>query len=219
MWHSAVLFAAGNTFLALTHAEVLGISLNVLLVLCLIGTRWWELRQQRSLGIPFVVLAAVNVATAVSIEVNVLRDFGTAGPSVAVVDVVAAQVSAACLVLWALGHIMAGRRERLGGGVRTRGSDPQVYYGFGDLAAVNAAGTVNPFSFPFVVVGLMRSLVRPGPVSTTANRLTRFAARELTAARLYGIGFAAGAATSTAAPAFSLAQTCWTLAYFRFPRH
>lgn len=217
--HPAVLLAVGNTSLALTQAEPLGIGLNVALVTTMIIVRCWERRRTRPLAIPFVLLAAVNVATAVSVEVDLAMraaggDVGT-GLST---DVIAAHASAVAFVLWAVGHLMASRqevrRERAG---RVR-ENPQLYYGFGDLTAVCAAGVVNPFSTPFVVIGLGRSLGSGRGEGRPRSRFGAFVRREVTAARLYGVGFTVGALTSLSMPGFATAQACWAMAYFLFPR-
>lgn len=216
--HPAVLFASGNTCLATVHAELLGIAVNVGLVVGLVAARWWELHRDRAMGIPFVVLTAVNLLSAVSIEVNLAVPAVGTGSRIEEANALAAHLSAVSFVLWGVGHLMAGRQDRLGRGDGRRRVDPQMYYGVGDLAAVSAGGVFNPFSTPFVLVGLGRSLVRPRPVSAARTRLAHLIGRELTAARCYGIGFALGAVTSTDTPAFALAQVCWALAYFRFPR-
>lgn len=217
--HPAVLFAAGNTSLALTQAERLGIALNVVLVTTMIVVRCWELRRARPLGIPFVLLAAVNVATAVSVEVNVaMRSAaGEVGTGLSA-DVIAAHVSAFAFVSWSAGHLMAHRQEVRGGSVRRVRENPQAYYGAADLAAVSASGAVNPFATPFVVIGLGRSLGNGRGGGWARGRFGAFVHREVTAARLYGVGFTVGALTSLSMPGFATAQACWAMAYFLFPR-
>jgi hypothetical protein len=65
--HPALMFAAGNTFLAFSHAEIIGISLNVLLVLVILLARLKEVIQKRHFGVPFAILAIVNFVTAGSV--------------------------------------------------------------------------------------------------------------------------------------------------------
>lgn len=218
--HPAVLLAVGNTSLALTQAEPLGIGLNVALVTTMIVVRCWERRRARPLAIPFILLAAVNVATAVSVEVDLAMRAasGEVGTGLSA-DVIAAQASAVAFVLWAVGHLMASRQEMRRERVRRVSENPQLYYGFGDLTAVCAAGVVNPFSTPFVVIGLGRSLGRNGRGGGwPRSRFGAFVHREVTAARLYGVGFTVGALTSLSMPGFATAQACWAMAYFLFPR-
>ncbi|HEY9409600.1 MAG TPA: hypothetical protein VIP77_08485 [Jiangellaceae bacterium] len=217
--HPAVLFAVGNTCLALTQAEALGIGLNVALVTAMIAARCWELRRARPLGIPFALLAAVNVATAISVEVNLAARSASGEVSAGLsADVIAAHVSAFAFVSWAAGHLMAHRQEVHRGSARRVNESPQVYYGTGDLAAVCASGAVNPFSTPFVVIGLARSLTRGHSGGRARGHAAAFLHREVTAARLYGAGFTVGALTSSSVPGFAAAQVCWALAYFLFPR-
>jgi hypothetical protein len=207
LFHPALLFAAGNTALAVGHAEAIAITLNIVLTLVMLAARFVEVTKGKPFGIPFGILAVVNFITAGSvIYTNMLGD-------------TAAQpldyVAAVAYVAWGVGHLFAGRHERRRSTAKRVSENPQVFYGVGDMSAVNASGSLNPFSFPFMVVGFIKS-VFIGKRIRTKRRLVRFLDGELTAARLYGLGFFVGALTSLAIPYFFIAQTFWGFAYFSF---
>lgn len=144
--HPAFLFSAGNTALAVGQAHLPALLLNIALTMLIYGARFFELRRQQPIGIPFVVLASVNLATAVSVEINKAMSF-SGGLHFVSLDhqSIAAHISAFAYAAWTVGHIFAGRNEKTGVPARRAAENPQTYYGIGDIAAVNAAGTINPF--------------------------------------------------------------------------
>lgn len=196
--HPAFLLMAGNTALAFGQAQLVAFVLNIALTIAVYVARVVELRRDRSFGIPFSILVVVNLLTAASVELRHIHN-----------ETVSAHFSVFAYVAWAMGHVFAGRNERLKRTSRRWPENPQFYYGLGDVSAVNAGDKINPFSLPFMIIGLVRSLTIGRAATTLA---------EVTAARLYGTGYAVGAATSLSTPSFMAAQLLWALAYFHFPR-
>jgi hypothetical protein len=206
--HPALLFAIGNTALAVGHAEAIAITLNIGLVIALFAARYIEVIKKKRFGIPFGILAVVNFITAGSvIYTNVAHDkIGSLN-----------YVAALAYVAWGVGHVLAGRHERRTTTAKHVAENPQVFYGVGDMSAVNASGSINPFSFPFMIIGFVKSIFI-GKRIQTKNKSLRFIDSELTAARIYGIGFLVGAITSFGAPYFVFAQICWAVGYFQFKK-
>lgn len=240
--HPAGLFSAGNTALAFGQAEPFAIGLNLAITAVVFAARVIEVATKRSLGIPFVIVAAVNFFTAISVEFD--KALGPEGSqlfvdgvlglswshvtgALAMFDlsnlfnlnstVMAGHVSALALVAWGIGGLLAGRHERKSTTAQRMSENPQTYYGIGDMSAVNAGGTLNPFSFPFMVLGFIKSVFIGRP--TRSKRKSRqFMYKEFTAARLYGVGYIVGAVTSLATLNFAIAQACWALGYFSFKK-
>jgi hypothetical protein len=208
IFHPALLFAAGNTALAVGHAEAIAITLNICLVLALLVARSIEIAKKKPFGIPFGILAIVNFLTAASVIYTNLT-----GDKTGLLDYVAALA----YITWGIGHLLAGKHERRASTAKHITENPQVFYGVGDISAVNAGGNVNLFSFPFMLVGFIKSIFI-GKQMKTQNKTLRFVDSELTAARIYGIGYAVGAITSLSAPYFVIAQVCWAVGYFQFKK-
>lgn len=207
--HPALLFAIGNAALAVEHAESIGISLNILLVVALLITRIIEVLKSKSYGIPFGVLAIVNFVTACSVIFQLLRST----ESISLLSFVAA----IAYLSWGIGHLFASKQERQNNLASRIVNNPQVYYGIGDMAAVNASGSINPASFPFMIIGFIKSIFIGKP-ARTKNKTLKFAYNEVTAARVYGAGYFVGALTSFSHPYFVTAQLFWGLAYLQFKK-
>lgn len=208
IFHPALLFAAGNAALAVGHAEVIAISINIGLVLILVVARVVELSRGKSFGVPFAILAIVNFITAISvIYMNLTTNRSH------FLDYVAA----VAYIAWGIGHLLAGRHERRTSVARNAAENPQVFYGIGDMSAVNASGSINPYSFPFMVIGFAKSTLI-GKRAKTERVWITFADSEFTAARIYGVGYFVGAVTLLSAPYFVVAQVCWGLAYLSFKK-
>ncbi len=207
--HPALLLACGNTVLAFGTAEIVAISLNILLVTAITYSRINEVNNKKTKGVSFGILSAVNFFTALSvIYTNFIINDNTE---------LLSYLAALSYLAWGIGHIFAGineKRSRLSKAIR---ENPQFYYGIGDMSAVNAGGSINPFSFPFMIIGFIKS-VFIGKRFNTKNETIKILDSELTAARLYGVGFFLGAATSFAIPYFLVAQLLWGLAYFQFKK-
>ena len=207
--HPALLLAAGNTALAFGHAEAVAIALNILLVIAILVARAKEVRQKRPFGVPFIILALVNFATAGSV---IYRNVGS-NDHVGVIGYAAALA----FIAWGIGHIFAGHHERNGSTAKHISENPQVFYGVGDISAVNAGGSVNFFSLPFMIIGFIKSIFI-GKHIETKSKSVQFIDSEFTAARIYGAGYFVGALTSLSLPYFAIAQLLWSLAYFQFKK-
>lgn len=207
--HPALLFAAGNTALAFGHAENVAITLNILLVTSILIARSFEIIKHAQFGIPFGILAVVNFFTAGSVIYTNMQS----PESFQFLDYLAAF----SYVAWGVGHLLAGRHERKASTAKRVAENPQVFYGMGDMSAVNASGSVNPYSFPFMIVGFIKSIFI-GRQIKSKNKSIRFINNEFTAARLYGAGFIIGAITSLGVPYFVIAQLLWGLGYFQFKK-
>jgi hypothetical protein len=113
--------------------------------------------------------------------------------------------------------LFAGSHEKNDSAAQSPLENPQMFYGVGDMAAVNASGIVNLLSFPFMVLGFVKSVLI-GRKPAQRNGLSGFVQKEVTAARLYGAGYIIGALTSLVTINFAIAQMFWALAYFSFKR-
>lgn len=207
--HPALLFASGNSALAFESAETIAVTLNVLLVCAILFARRKEVSSKKTFGIPFMILALVNFLTAVSIIYTNI----SSNEQGQFLDYVAA----IAFVAWGIGHIFAARHERKSSTARKVADNPQFFYGIGNMSAVNASGSVNPYSFPFSIVGFIKSIFI-GRRIDTKNKVIQFVDSEVTAARIYGTGFFVGAITSLGVPFFVVAQLFWGLAYFQFKK-
>ena len=241
--HPAVLLSAGNVALIVNQAELIAIFLNIGLTVAIFSARFAELLRSKSFGIPFFVLASVNFFTAFSIEfkqalgamggqyfIDGLKTFNInlISQSLSSLDVhnvlsvdrtiLAAHASAFALVVWGMGSLFASKHEKRNTKAQQFKENPQTYYGAGDMIAVNASGSLNPFSFPFMVVGFIKSVLIGRPHKESASRHRQFIQKELTAARIYGVGYIIGGLTSLAFLNFAVAQLLWAAAYFSFKK-
>ncbi|MBP7837385.1 hypothetical protein KA021_01645 [Candidatus Saccharibacteria bacterium] len=208
--HPALLFTAGNTVLALEHAELYASTLNVFVLLVIVLVRLTESsKRYKTRGMPFIILALVNLITAGSVihKNSTGTDTVTAASYFTVISFIA----------WGLASIFAGLQERQKKSARAVLKNPQFYNGIGDMSAVNASGVINPISFPFMIIGFAKSFLI-GRKIKTKHRLFKNIDKNLTSARLYGLGFFIGAATSLDLPYFVVAQLFWGLAYFQFKK-
>lgn len=239
--HPAFLFSAGNSALASGQAEPLGIILNFGLTTSIFVARYIETTNRKILGVPFSILAGVNFFSVLSIEFNKALgagsnilveglkslDFSLVAQAITMFDianlfstntaVLAGHISAMAFLVWGIGHLFAGMHERRNTQARSPLENHQTYYGFADMVAVNASGTVNLLSLPFMILGFVKSLFIGKTVGTQGSFVAALN-RELTAARLYGLGYLVGAMTSLSVLNFALAQLLWGLAYFQFKK-
>lgn len=207
--HPALLLASGNTALAFGSAENIAIILNVLLVTAILYSRIKEVIKKGTKGVSFSILAAVNFFTALSvIYTNFIINDKTE---------LISYLAALSYLSWGIGHIFAGMNEKRSKTSRTVSKNPQFYYGIGDMSAVNASGSVNPWSFPFMIVGFIKSMFI-GKKFITKSKIINLIDNELTSARIYGTGFFIGAITSITIHYFMIAQLLWGLAYFQFKK-
>lgn len=188
----AVMFATGNLVFALAKAEVVGITVNALIVLAAWGSRIYELASGKSFGLPFYVLAVVNIITAASI----LQHSGFS----------LTELGALAFLCWGVGHGLAGYYTARDKVAKTRLLDFQLYYGVGNLAinpgnlyagAVFLAGTVLALVWPQVYM-------RPAWV------------RPVTPNRLYALAFFIAAGMSFSTPGVAVANLLWAVACASF---
>jgi hypothetical protein len=239
--HPAFLFSTGNTLLAVGQAEPIAMQLNILLSAAIFLVRFIEVLTTHNFGIPFLIVAIVNFLTALSIEFN--STLGINGSRLfsegiyhlnlhAILSgllmsdphrllslnqaVLAGNISAFAYCLWAVGSLFAGWLEKTNNTAKKIKENPQTYYGLGDMSAVNASGNINPYSFAIMLGGFIKSIFIGHAPITAKNKYVKLFQQELTAARLYGIGYIVGAVTSFATIHFAIAQILWALAYFQF---
>ncbi len=207
--HPALLLAAGNTALAFESAEKIAVTINLILVGAIITSRITDVYRKRSFGVPFIILAFVNFFTAASIIYSGVTS-NNRGQLIYYIAPLA-------FVAWGVGHILAGRLEKSSSETKYVHENPQLYYGIGDMSAVNASGAINPFAFPFMILGFIKSLFI-GTKIDNQSKIIKFIDIEFTAARLYSVGFIIGALTSLSFPYFVVAQIFWAVAYLQFRR-
>ena len=207
--HPALLLAAGNTALAFESAEIIAVSLNILLVVAILFSRRTEVHKNKPFGVSFTILALVNFFTACSV---IYTNIAGTEPRHLL-----NYVAAIAFIAWGIGHILAGRHERHSSKAKRVSENPQFFYGIGDMSAVNASGSLNPFSFPFMIIGFAKSIF-VGKRVQTKSRFIKFIDMELTSARIYGTGFFIGALTTLNLPYFVAAQLLWGLAYYQFKK-
>ncbi len=202
--HSALLFEIGNFCLALLYAETIAIALNALLILAILIARWFRVVKKKPYDVSFVILSLVQFFTAGSIIYN---GFNTLHAGVI--------LAAFTYLAWGTGHLWAGYAERHKKLRRHVGNNPQFYYGVGDMLVVNVQGSLNLYSFPFTVLGFLKSLT-VGKSKQIHNKQYRKLYQEISSARLYALAFVVGAVTSIAIPLLVVAQLFWALAYLLF---
>ncbi|EDK72596.1 hypothetical protein TM7_0255, partial [candidate division TM7 genomosp. GTL1] len=74
--------------------------------------------------------------------------------------ILAAHALAFALVIWGIGSLFASEHEKRDIKAQQFKENPQTYYGAGDMIAVNALGSLKSFSFPFMVMGFIKSVSR-----------------------------------------------------------
>lgn len=207
--HPALLLAAGNTALAFESAEKIAVTVNLILVGAVITSRITDVYRKRSFGVSFIILALVNFFTAASIIYSNItsNDRGQ----------LIYYIAPLAFVAWGIGHILAGKLEKSSAETNYAHENPQLYYGIGDMSAVNASGNINPFAFPFMILGFIKSLLINAKIETH-SKIIKFIDIEFTAARIYSVGFIVGALTSLSLPYFVVAQIFWAVAYLQFRR-
>lgn len=201
--HPALLFEAGNLALAFGYAETLAIIVNTILLIAILTVRWIAVTKKKPYDISFGILAGVNFFTAGSVIYN-----GAIVNSSITLGVV---IAALAYTFWAIGHLYAGRKRS----AATALTNPQFHYGIADMMIVNVQGTLNPYAFPFTVLGFLKSLFI-GKKKKLRNATARHLYETISSARLYAAAFMIGALTSLAVPHLLIAQLCWALAYLQF---
>ena len=213
----AVPLSLGNFCLAADTAEPWGIAANGGTFLATAGLRAYESISGRRLGLPFWLLAAINTGSAVSVAYNGAETVGFKALCTFQGEAMKYVSSALAFSGWAVGHGCAARRSMHPDSQPVRRLlDPQIYYGVGDLAAVQG----NPVSSAVFAIGLARALLGRAAVDdgTGATGLGSFLRKHATPARFYGCGYVLGSLLSLQNPLFAAAQGAWGVGYFCFER-
>lgn len=204
MLNSALLFELGNFCLALLYAETTAVVLNSLLIMAILIARWLNVAREKPYDVSFIILSLVQFFTAGSIIYNGFDTLQT--------DII---LAAFTYIAWGTGHLWAAYSERNKKLRHHVSKNPQFYYGIGDMLVVNVQGSLNIYSFPFTVLGFIKSLTVGRSKKIRSKRYLKLY-QEVSSARLYALAFAIGAITSTAMPLFVVAQFFWAFAYILF---
>lgn len=209
----AVQISAGNLLMASQTAEAVGIAVNLGATLGTAACRAYESWTGRNLGLPYYVQAGINAVTAGSILAN-----GLSNPQLDIQTATGLQnfatgslLPASAFVGWATGHILRGRYEARNRHATNPLKSEQLYYGIGDIAAVQG----NPTSTTAFLLGLGRTfLLRPSAKTEQPNSFRELATKHVTPARLYATGYYIGSALSAITnPVFAAAQFLWGTGY------
>jgi hypothetical protein len=205
-----VLFGAGNCLLAYQTAEPLGIVINVLTSLVAASCRIYESWTGIQKGLPYYVAAAVNLATSLSVIYNGFHVQGINGAYSFNERARMSLLSATAFAGWGIGHILKGLHDAKQTPPRSVLDDEQLYYGIGDVAALQ--GLLVP-SIPSLF-GIVRAFHKKTDIPQSGKPLWKVAIKNATSARFYAAGFFLGSISAIAAnPLFSLAQVLWGSAY------
>lgn len=206
IFHPAFLFEAGNVALAIGFATQLAIALNIGLVIAVFVSRLLSVVKKKSYDVSYLILAGVGLFTASSIIYKAYTENGFELSSF---------LAAFTYVFWAIGYLCSMYLERKKKSAKTFVGNPQFYFGIGDMLVVNVQGTLNLFSFPFTVIGFIKSLFI-GKASRIKNKKLRKIYTEFSSARIYAVGFFVGALSLITVPHLVVAQICWGLAYLQY---
>lgn len=206
VFHPAVLFELGNVALAFGYATNLAIVLNVLLVVAILVSRVLTVTRKKSVDISYWILAGVGSFTAGSIIYKAVIDDSVG---------ISTYLAASTYLFWAVGYICSYYLEQRKQKLKLFINNPQFHFGIGDMLVVNVQGVLNPFSFPFTVIGFIKSLI-VGKSKKIHNKRLRKLYIECSSARIYALGFFIGAVSLFSVPHLVVAQICWGLAYLQY---
>ena len=204
--YPATLFMIGNTFLALYKAGPFGFYANVLLTFLVFFAKFFELYSKRKIGVPFIVLAVVNIFTAISIELHVLEVSSFFSMDT---EVLSSHIAAVAFIFWAIGHLFVSAHQRNGTRASNFFHNPQFFYGISDIISIHALGIINWYSLPFSLFGLLKTIFRK------YSDYLSF----LTPARLYALSYLVGIFFALDSPYFVFAQLFWALGYLQFKKY
>lgn len=205
--HPALLFEIGNVALAFGYATNVAIAVNVILVITIIFARYMTVERNKPYDVSFAILAAVGLFTAVSI----IYKTSNSGNAFSLTIILAILT----YVFWAIGHVCAGYLQHVHKNAKSPITNPQFHYGIGDSLVVNVQGYVNWFSFPFTLLGFIKSMLT-GKKKKLRSKKAIMMYEQVSSARLYCAGFFLGAVASIAVPHLAIAQLFWGLAYLLF---
>jgi len=206
IFHPALLFELGNVALAVGFATHLAIGLNIGLVVAVLISRILSVVRKKTYDISYLILAGVGLFTASSIIYKAYTGDGLQ---------IASVLAALTYVFWAVGYLCSLYLERKKKSAKSFIVNPQFHFGIGDMLVVNVSGSLNPYSFPFTVIGFIKSLF-VGKAKKIQSKFWRKAYAEVSSARIYALGFFIGAISLIAIPHLVIAQICWGLAYLQY---
>ena len=204
--HPALFFELGNLALAFGFATYLAIGLNAGLVLAVLVSRILSVVKKKTYDISYLLLAGVGLFTAGSVIYKAQTDDGLEASSI---------LAALTYIFWAVGYLCSLYLERKKQRAGSFLVNPQFHFGIGDMLVVNVQGTLNPYSFPFTVIGFVKSLF-VGRAKHIRNKRWRKVYGEVSSARIYAAGFFIGAVSLITIPHLVIAQVCWGLAYLQY---
>ena len=204
--YPATLFMIGNTFLALYKAGPFGFYANVFITFLVFFAKFIEIYFRKKIGVPFIVLAVVNIFTAISIELDLLEISSFFSMNI---DVIASHIAAGAFIFWAIGHFFVSEHQRNGTQASNFFHNPQFFYGISDIVSIHALGTVNWYSLPFALFGLFKTIF------TKYSEYLSF----LTPAQLYAISYVVGIYFALDSLSFVFAQLFLALAYLQFKKY
>ncbi len=196
----------GNTFLALYKAGPFGLYANIFITFFVFCAKFFEIYYNKKIGIPFTVLAIVNIFTAISIELQLLQSNATFSFDT---NAISSHIAAGAFVFWAIGHFFVSQHQRNGTRASNFFHNPQFFYGVSDIISIHALGIINWYSLPFALLGLFKTIF------SKYVHIISF----LTPARLYAISYAVGIYFALDSLYFALAQLFWALAYLQFKKY
>lgn len=206
IFHPAFLFEAGNLALAFGYATHLAIGINAALVVAVFVSRLLSVVRKKAYDISYLILASVGLFTAGSIIYKAWDEGGIT---------ISAMLAAGTYVFWAIGYLFSLYFERRKKSAKLFLANPQFHFGIGDMLVVNVQGSLNIFSFPFTVLGFIKSFFI-GKSKQIKSRFWRKAFVKVSSARIYATGFFVGAISLITVPHLVIAQICWGLAYLQY---
>ncbi|MEK7152741.1 MAG: hypothetical protein AAB834_02235, partial [Patescibacteria group bacterium] len=147
--HPAFLFELGNLALAFGYATQLAIAVNGGLVVAVFVARLLSVVRKKTYDISFLILAGVGLFTAGSI---IFKAYTGTGLNIS------STLAALTYIFWAAGYLCSLYLEHKRQNAKLFIINPQFHFGIGDMLVVNVQGTLNPYSFPFTVLGFIKSL-------------------------------------------------------------
>lgn len=206
VFHPAFLFELGNLALAFGYATELAIAISAGLVITVFITRFLSVVKKKKYDVSYLVLASVGIFTAGSILYKAYFNGGIT---------LSAVLAALTYIFWAIGYLCSLYLERKKKQSEIFIDNPQFHFGIGDMLVVNVQGSLNVFSFPFTVIGFIKSLF-VGSAKRIRNKSWRSVYENVSSARIYALGFFIGAVSTVAVPYLLFAQICWGLAYLQY---
>jgi len=206
VFHPAFLFELGNLALAFGYATYIAIVVSAGLVVTVFVARFLSVIKKKTYDVSYLILAGVGLFTAGSVLYKAYFGDGLN---------ISAILAAFTYIFWAIGYLCSLYLERKKKNAKTFIGNPQFHFGIGDMLVVNVQGSLNIFSFPFTVIGFIKSFF-VGNSKHIRNKSWRKLYENISSARIYALGFFIGAISTIAVPNLLIAQICWGLAYLQY---